>query len=199
MRGMHTRCLRQHVGMLGGCSWRFGDLGPELTHRGERMARVGAPPPCYLFDEADGFLAGPDRARMAAVDGTDRPLDLGHLLERGGNRVGRTDEQPRTFHLAGHSPPKRPRIRYWPYPVASRSCCTTSSALWQRATNASSTGAGSKPIDRITSGIRSSACRATLNCTRTPAPDGSEVVRPRGAAQSPVRFLTDGPVSCRWT
>src|SRR5215470_19128013 len=84
-------------------SQRLGDLGAELADRGKGMPGLGASPPCHLVDEVDGFLAIPDRVRMTAVDGADRPLDLGHLLERGGDRVSRAAEQPRTFRLAGHA------------------------------------------------------------------------------------------------
>jgi len=52
--------------MLGGCSSRFGDLGRELAYRGERMTRVGAPPPGHLLDDVDGFLAVPE-GRLAGV------------------------------------------------------------------------------------------------------------------------------------
>src|SRR5579871_3205348 len=45
----------------------------------------------------------PDRVRMAAVDGTDRPLDLGYLLEHGRDRIGRADQQPGTLLLPGHA------------------------------------------------------------------------------------------------
>src|SRR6266851_3462566 len=74
------------------------------------MPGVGAPPPRHLFDEVNGVIAGPDRGRMTAVDGAHRPLDLGYLLECGGDRVGRTGEKPGTFHLPGHAlapPPVR--------------------------------------------------------------------------------------------
>src|SRR5579859_1165301 len=182
------------------------------------MPGLGGSPPCHLVDEVDGFLAVPDRVRMTAVDRADRPLDLGHLLERGGDRVRRAAEQPKTCRLAGHALASAPvrSVRQGRVhrlgPSLAEACPHLILAVAgdvqvalhdiQRALAARHKflvgGAGSKPIDRIASGIRSSAWNATLTGAGTSAfPDGPAVAGPLGAAQAAGPSSADGSVPHR--
>jgi len=115
---------------------------------------------------------------IAAVDGADRPLDLMHLFDRAGadpaalisrlaSSIWRVMPHPPAAQrepsgnaanaATAHPRSRYARTRYWPYPVTSRSRWTMSSGTWQRAVNSSSAAAGSNPIDRRASGIRSGA------------------------------------------